>query len=303
MKKIVIAGGSGFLGKLLTRHFHEQGHEVLVLTRKKSEMSNVASQVSWDGECIGSWIAVLEEADVLINLCGKSVDCRYTEENKQLIYDTRLKPTSALGRAIQKCKTPPKLWINASSATIYRYAEDRDMDEETGEIGNGFSVGVCKKWEKSFYDTETSNTRKVALRIAIVLGESGGALTPLKNLVKVGLGGHQGMGHQYFSWIHEEDFVRAVEKIIFDSSLNGTFNLAAPKPILNRDFMREIRQIMKAPFGLPLPMWILEIGAKIIRTETELILKSRRVVPERLKLAGFEFKYPSAQEALADLLN
>ncbi|MEQ8808864.1 MAG: TIGR01777 family oxidoreductase, partial [Imperialibacter sp.] len=232
------------------------------------------------------------------NLNGKSVDCRYNEKNKQLIYDTRIEATDVLGQALRQLKNPPRVWINAASATIYRHALDRDMDEETGEIGHGFSVDVCRKWEQTFFGAEAPGTRKVALRTAIVLGREGGALQPLKNLAKIGFGGPQGKGNQYFSWLHENDFARIVDYVIENDSLSGVYNAAAPHPLTNREVMKALRKAANRPVGLPMPEWLLHFGAWLINTETELILKSRRVVPGRLLESGFKFQHSTIEEAL-----
>ena len=301
MKKIVIAGGTGFLGQLLSENFVKQDFEVVVLTRKHVEDQNGIRYVKWDGSSIGSWTRELEEADVLINLNGKSVDCRYTEANKQAIYDTRIQATYILGEAIKKCKVPPKLWINASSATIYGHVVDREMDEATGEIGEGFSVDVCKKWERTFFDFEMPNVRQVALRISIVLGASGGALIPLKRLAQFGLGGRQGDGKLYFSWVHEQDFVEVVKWVIQNESATGIYNVASPNPVPNAVFMKQLRQALKVPFGIPSPKWLLTIGARLIGTETELILKSRRVIPTRLKEEGYQFTFSTIAETLENV--
>lgn len=303
MKKIIIAGGTGFLGQVLVDYFVGHGHKLLVLSRAKQKSTSNVRFIQWDGENIGSWANEIEGADALINLCGKSVDCRYTDKNKQLIYDTRLKSTQVLGEAINHCEHPPKLWINSSSATIYRHAEDREMDEETGEFGTGFSVDVCQKWEKTFFEINNLGVRKVALRIAIVLGKNGGALKPLMEMTRMGFGGMQGNGQQYFSWIHETDFINAIQFILENDHLAGVYNIAAPNPLKNEQFMEMLRKELKIPLGIPLSRWMLELGAKIIRTETELILKSRRVVPFRLSQKGFKFKYPTIEEALSHLLN
>jgi len=303
MKRVVIAGGSGFLGKLLSQYFSDQDYEVVILSRKHQiDQGNIHYQ-KWDARSLGSWTHVLEGSEAVINLTGKSVDCRYTDANMQQIYDSRLDATNVLGVAIAQCKEPPKVWLNASSATIYRYAEDREMDEYTGEIGEGFSVDVCQKWEQVFSRSETPKTRKVALRIAIVIGKSGGALQPLINLVKMRVGGAQGNGRQFFSWIHEEDFVRAVKYLMNNSEASGVYNLAAPNPVRNRRFMKTLRRVMKVSFGFSLPKLLLEIGAIFIRTETELILKSRRVVPARLMKDGFEFRYHLLEQALESIIN
>lgn len=310
MKKIVIAGGTGFLGQLLSKHYATQGYNVVVLSRSvinedkgKGGNDENISFVKWDGETLDEWKNELDGASALINFCGKSVDCRYNASNMRLIYDTRLNSTEILGKAIESCENPPEVWINSSSATIYSHSEDRDMDEATGEIGTGFSVDVCQKWEKTFFVSTTSGTRKLALRIAIVLGRDAGAFQPLKNLARIGFGGKQGSGNQFFSWIHQDDFVNIVDYVINNRALSGVFNVSAPTPIKNMYFMRVLRRALKRPFGLPLPKWMLEIGAVLIQTETELILKSRRVVPDRLVKSGYRFEYPEVEDAVMDLVS
>ncbi|MEO9967445.1 MAG: TIGR01777 family oxidoreductase [Reichenbachiella sp.] len=301
MKKIIIAGGTGFLGQCLASHFTKQGHQVIILTRRTSARHNDIKYIQWDGTHLGTWCQSLDGAEMLINLAGKSVDCRYTESNKKKIYSSRLGATSILSQAILGLDRPPKLWINAASATIYRHAEDREMDEESGEIGDGFSVDVCQKWEDIFNNIDIPNTRKVILRTAIVLGKDGGALSPLKNLARLGIGGRQGSGKQYVSWLHEKDFVNIVDFIIENEGLSGVVNASSPNPITNRLFMKTLRGTLGIPFGINSPKWLLEIGALIIRTETELVLKSRRVVPKRLTDRGFRFSYPEIDKALAEL--
>ena len=300
--KIIIAGGSGFLGKVLSSHFVKKGYQVVVLTRQHQLDTEKVRYEKWDGRSLGPWARQLEGADALINLTGKSVDCRYTEPNKQLIYDSRIDATNVLGQAIERLSAPPPIWINASSATIYRHSLEKAMDEASGELGKGFSVDVCKKWERTFFESKTE-IRKVALRIAIVLGKEDGALKPLKDLARIGMGGKQGNGNQFFSWIHEEDFCNVVDFVIHDESLEGVLNVAAPAPITNKSIMKAIRRSIGVPFGFPLPKWILEIGALLIKTETELILKSRRVVPKRLLDLGFTFRYPEVHLALQDLIH
>lgn len=299
--KIILAGGSGFLGKLLTDHFIKQGCEVVILTRKASHVFNNVQYVNWDAKNQRDWIHHLEGADLVVNLNGKSVDCRYTTKNKQLIYATRRDATEALGKAILNCQQPPSCWINASSATIYRYSIDQAMDEYTGEIGEGFSVDVCKQWEKSFNKFELASTRKVIMRIGIVLGKHGGAIKPLKMLTRLGLGGKQGSGQQYMSLLHEIDFNNAVDFLFKNTEANGIYNVVSPNPITNKDFMHFLRKSLSIPFGMPLPEYLLKLGAFIINTETELIMKSRRVIPTRLLEEGFAFKFPAMEEALVDL--
>lgn len=303
MKKIIIAGGTGFLGKMLSDHFAEHNYEVVILSRREHKSVANISYVKWDGENLADWKNELEGANALINLCGKSVDCRYTASNKKSIYDTRLNATKVLGKAVEECENPPEIWINSSSATIYRHAEDRDMDEDTGELGTGFSVDVCKKWENAFFDAITPNTRKAALRIAIVLGKNGGALQPLRSLATIGFGGRQGNGSQYFSWIHEKDFINSVNFIVENDELSGVYNVAAPNPVKNVQFMSILRKALKIPFGVPMPKWMLEMGAMVIRTETELILKSRRVVPKKLIEEGYKFQFPNLETALSNLVH
>lgn len=296
--KIILAGGSGFIGRFLEKRFTQDGHTVNLLTRNpKSE-----NDIYWDGETAGGWVEQLNGADVLINMAGKSVDCRYTDENKQKIYDSRLKSTAILREAVSQCDNPPAVWLNSSTATIYRHAEDRPMNEETGEIGTGFSVDVATKWEQTFFGVNLPQTRRVSLRTAIVLGKEGGALVPLKRLVKFGLGGKQGSGKQMFSWIHEEDLYQSIVHIIKDKTLIGPINISAPNPLPNEEVMSILRRKMNTPIGLPSPKWLLKIGAVMIRTETELVLKSRWVVPTNLVTSGFEFKFESLNKALDDLI-
>ncbi|KQC00168.1 TIGR01777 family oxidoreductase [Pedobacter sp. Hv1] len=293
-KKVVIAGGTGFIGKYLAEEFCKLNYQVLIISRQNEH-------IHWNNE--KEMVNGLESADLLINLAGKSVDCRYNKKNKEEIIRSRTETTKLLGNAILKCKNPPKLWINSSTATIYRHATDQPMTESTGEIGNGFSVDVAKSWEQEFFSFELPDTRQVALRIAIVLGKNGGVMKPFTNLVCFGLGGKQGSGDQMFSWIHIEDLLGIILFLQLHEDLNGVFNCAAPNPIDNKTLMKCLRQTLGVKIGLPAPVWLLKIGAIMIRTETELILKSRWVVPEKLLKAGYDFKYQSINIALADILN
>ena len=301
-KKIIIAGGSGFLGKAIIKLFPDPHVQFIILGRGQNCTNRNVKHLQWDGKHVGDWLSEFEGADALINLTGRTVDCRYNEKNKKEILDSRINATECIGLAIRQCKTPPKLWINAASATIYRHAEDRDMDEDTGEIGKGFSVDVCKAWEKTFNEIETPATRKIILRIAIVLGKNAGVMVPMKNLVRLGLGGKMGNGKQYFSWIHEKDLVNLIHWLMTHEDLSGTFNCCAPHPLTNTELMKIFRKELKMPFGIPQPVWLLKFGAWLIRTETELILKSRRVVPKRLMEKGFRFEFTEAASALHDLI-
>lgn len=301
--KIVLAGGSGHLGKVLANYYKDKATEIVIFSRKaKAPQQNIRT-VKWDAQTKGDWAKELVNADILINLCGKNVNCRYTPENKAEIIASRVIPTELLGITIKQMTEPPKLWINMSSATIYRHAEDRPQDEETGEIGYGFSIEVCKAWEGAFDKYDTPNTRKVNIRMGIVLGREGSVFPRLLNLVKIGFGGKQGNGKQYIAWVHEHDAARSTEYFAEHEELSGTFNCTAPVPIKNAEMMATIRRLYGMPFGLPAPQWLLAIGAIVIGTEPELILKSRWVVPKRLLDAGFTFQYRTAEEAVGDILS
>lgn len=302
MKTIVIAGGTGFLGSCLTNFYSSKDYEIRVLSRQHRIDHDNIRYYKWDGKHSGYWVKALEGADVLINLNGKSVDCRYTEKNKQLIYDTRIDATVALGNALISCKQPPEVWINAASATIYRHSMDMGMTEQSGEMGTGFSVDVCKKWEAAFDSFNLPSVRKIKLRTGIVLGKNGGPFIPLKALAKVGLGGRQGSGNQYFSWLHENDFAHIIDFLFNNKSTSGIYNLTSPGLVSNAQLMKTIRAALGMPFGLPLGKHLLEVGALLIGTETELILKSRKVTPEKLLNAGYKFRFADINEAVKDLL-
>jgi len=301
--KIILAGGNGYLGGILAEYYKDLAHEVIILSRKALPVRNNVRTVVWDGKAEGRWIGEIDSADLLVNLCGKNVNCRYTKKNQEDIFASRNVPTRLLNQVVSKMEQPPKLWINATSATIYRHAEDHAQDEYTGEIGYGFSIDVCKQWEAAFFETETPQTRKVALRIGIVLGRHDSAFPRLLNLVKCGLGGRQGDGQQYMSWIHEQDVARSTEWILDHDSLDGVVNCTAPVAIKNELFMKILRQAWGIPFGLPSPQWLLEIGMLLIGSETELILKSRWVSPGRLLDSGFKFQFAEARHAIHDILS
>jgi uncharacterized protein (TIGR01777 family) len=313
--RIVMPGGSGQVGRVLARYFQERGHHVTVLTR--SPYTAPWQTVHWDGENPGPWVETLEGADVCINLAGRSVNCRYHDENRNKIYWSRIGTTFLLNRVIAGLESPPRVWLNASTATIYRHALDRPMDEASGEFGGNelitkrrrapdtwnFSIRVAMDWESAFFYTATPRTRKIAMRSAIVFVPApGSAFATLSNLVRVGLGGTQGNGRQFVSWIHETDFARAVEFLIDREEIDGPINIAAPHPLPNREFMEALRDAWEMPNGLPVPWPLLEIGTLLMRTESELVLKSRRVVPARLLQAGFNFHFPTWPEAAQDLV-
>ena len=295
--KIVIAGGSGFLGRALQQYFATASNEIIVINRAPRS----TNAIQWDGKNQDDWTSAINGADVLINLAGKSVDCRYTEANKNAISSSRIDSTQALQEAVTQASHKPAVWINASSATIYIHAATRQMNEYTGTIGDDFSMNVCKDWEAAFFKENIPGVRKVAIRTAIVLANEGGAYPKLKALTKAFLGGHQGDGQQMMSWIHIHDFCRAIEHIINDQEIDGPVNITAPGPLPNKEFMRLLREKYRRPFGLSQSRLLLELGAIFLRTEAELLLKSRNVYPEKLMLQGFRFKYPTIEQALQQL--
>ncbi|MGV3642563.1 MAG: TIGR01777 family oxidoreductase [Adhaeribacter sp.] len=302
-KKIVLAGGSGYLGRVLGEYYRPLAEEVIVLSRKDKAADGNIRTLVWDGRSEGNWAESLEGADMLVNLCGKNVNCRYTRANQAAIINSRVVPTTLLGKVIGGLAHPPKLWINVTSATIYRHAEDRPQDEDTGDIGYGFSVEVCRRWEEAFFEANTPNTRKVALRMGIVLGRQDAAFPRLLNLVRCGLGGRQGDGQQYVSWVHEQDAARCTEWLLRHGQLQGVVNCTAPEPVKNTELMADIRRAWGMPWGLPTPAWLLALGARIIGTETELILKSRWVLPRRLLDSGYTFQFSQARHAVNDLIS
>jgi uncharacterized protein (TIGR01777 family) len=307
--KIVISGGSGQVGRLLARRMHADRHEVVVLSRKRAE--TLWRTVGWDARTLGDWKQELEGADAVINLTGRSVNCRYNAANRQAILDSRVQSTRIIGAAITGAQCPPRVWLQASTATIYSHRYDAPNDEKTGLLGGAepnapdtwrFSIDVARAWERALEEAQTPQTRKVALRSAMTMtADREGIFDTVLRLVRFGLGGRAGDGRQYVSWIHGEDFVRAIYWLIEHDSVAGPVNLSAPHPLPNAEFMRAIRQAWGIPFGLPTPKWMLEIGAVFLKTETELILKSRRVVPKRLLEAGFPFQFPTWPEAAQDL--
>ena len=307
--KIVIPGGSGQVGTVLARAFHKRGDEVVVLSRKP--IKTAWRYVQWDGETLGDWVSEIEGADALINLAGQSVNCRYNDHNRRFIKDSRLKSTKVIGEAIVQAWKPPRVWLQASTATIYAHRYEAPNDEATGIIGGSepnapdtwrFSIDVATSWERALKESPTPNTRRIAMRTAIVMHpDTGSPFDILLRLVRFGLGGQAGDGRQYMSWIHDHDLVRAVLWLIEHDELEGPVNLASPNPLTNAEFMRALRSAWGMPFGLPATEWMLELGAFILQSETELILKSRRVVPTKLLQSGFSFEFPTWPEAAREL--
>jgi uncharacterized protein (TIGR01777 family) len=296
VSRIVIAGASGFMGSYFAKRFREDGFEVVTVGRSGSD-------VTWGDTA--ALEAAIDGAELLLNLAGKSVNCRYNDRNKAAIFSSRLLTTGELGRAVESVANPPKLWLNSSTATIYRHADDRPQTDEDGQIGEGFSVNVATAWEREFFAHHRDGVRQVALRMAIVLGD-GSALSPLLALARVGLGGPQVGGKtlggaQKFSWIHIDDVYRAIRFIHSDTDLDGHVNISSPNPVNNRELMATIRRIVGAPFGFTLYRWMLEFGSFLIKSETELLLKSRWVVPTTLLAEGFEFEHPQLEEAIRDI--
>lgn len=307
--KIIIPGGSGQVGSILARAFHGEGHEVVVLSR--SPRAAPWKTLAWDAATRGDWWAQIDGAEVVINLAGRSVNCRYHAANRREIMQSRVDSTRSVGDAIAAAKNPPRVWLQAGTATIYAHRYDAANDEATGILGGDepgapdtwrFSIEVARAWERALDEARTPHTRKVILRSAMTMSpDPGGVFATLLGLTRRGLGGTVGDGRQFMSWIHEEDFIRAVRWLIARDDLAGPVNLAAPHPLPNADFMRALREAARVPFGLPAPEWLLEIGVRLLRTESELVLKSRRVVPTRLLDSGFTFHFPTWPEAARDL--
>ncbi|NJN17036.1 MAG: TIGR01777 family protein [Oscillochloris sp.] len=307
--KIVIPGGSGQVGTLLARHWQQAGHEVVILSRVPRQAP--WRTVAWDAEQPGDWVAEIDGADVVINLAGRTVNCRYTTKHRRQIYQSRVRSTEIVGRAIAQARRPPPLWLQASTATIYGHRYDAPNDEATGIIGGStpdapehwrFSVEVARSWEVIAERTAPASTRLVLLRSAMIMSpDRGGIFDTLLWLVRLGLGGPAGNGRQYVSWLHDRDFVRAIDWLIAHKELAGAVNLAAPNPLPYKDFMRILRRAWGMPIGLPATRWMVEIGAWLMRTESELALKSRRVIPGRITNAGFNFDFADWEAAAQDL--
>lgn len=302
-KKIVLAGGSGFLGQSLRQYFEDKAWQVVILTRNPRRPGDVL----WDAAVPGPWQKELEGAAAIANLTGRSVDCRYTARNRNEILESRVNSTEILGKVIGQCRRPPPVWLNAGTATIYKHTFGEPWDEDgeceaVAEAKDAFSVQVAMAWERALDQANTPRTRKVALRMAMVLGHGNNSVFPvLRRLVRLGLGGAMAGGAQYVSWIHHTDFCRAADWLIEHEDFAGPVNIVSPNPLPNGEMMETLRNMYRVPIGLPAPAWLLEIGAFFLRTETELIIKSRRVIPGRLLKSGFEFRFPTIQPAFENL--
>lgn len=295
MAKVILAGGSGFIGHYLRNKFTSAGHQVLIISRDKAE-----GHISWNDP--KALLEALEQSWLLINLAGKSVNCRHTDANKKAILESRTHTTATLNELVRQCTQPPQFWFNASGAAYYKDSEDKIMTETDYEPGTSFMAEVSVQWEQALFAHEMYHTKRIAMRTAIVLGKGGGPLKPLSTLARLGLGGTQGSGRQIVSWIHIEDYYRAICFLADKGDMEGPVNFSAPEPVRNKIFMKILRKAVQMPLGLPAPAFAIGIGARIIGTERELLLASSNVVSERLKHAGFRFSYPNLPAALNDLL-
>lgn len=304
MKKIVLFAANGFIGESIIEYVktNQKEYQIVAVSRKPmTQLPEGYKHVMWDGKTIGSWAKELEGADLVINLAGKSVNCRYTSKNKAAIFASRLDTTRIIGEAIQDCMEKPACWINIASATIYEHSLEHPNTEENGIIGKGFSVNVCKAWEKEFFAFKDIPTKQILLRSTIVLGKSGGVYPVLKKLTRRGLGGKMGPGNQLISWIHIQDFCRALFYTAEKGQTGSIYNLGAPHPVRNYIFQKELRNSLGISYFINQAVWMLKLGAVLIGTETELILKSRYVLPEKLILENFQFEFPTIQSCLKNL--
>lgn len=300
---VVIFGANGFIGRYLCRHFARLGREVVAVGRQREGWSGDGMFLEWDGKTLGPWALALEGAGLVINLAGRSVNCRYTEENRKEIMESRVAATRVIGEAIAKCEEPPAVWMNAGTATLYRHAEDQPQDEWSGEPGTGFSVEVAQRWEQEFFAAKVAGqTRKLALRIGMVMAnEADTVFDVLGGLVHRGLGGRMGNGRQRVSWIHMDDLLEIITRLEADHFADGVFNVTAPNAPTNAEMMQSFREMVGMPIGLPAANWMLKLGATVMGTETELVLKSRWVKPGRLMDEGFRWRWPAFGDALMNL--
>jgi len=300
-KKIILAGGSGFIGSYLSKRFLEKGHQVVVFSREKSKTENNISYVNWDGKNLSNWKNELENSFLLINLCGKTVAVRHNTKNKKEILYSRTESTKVLNQAVSECENPPKYWFNSSGATIYKTSFIQKRDEYFSEVEQEFLTEVILEWERELFKNPNQKTIKLAMRTPVVFGKNGETFNKLNNLAKFGLGGKQGSGKQIMSWIHIEDFARIIDFAV-EKNIEGIINMTSPNPITNDEMMKNFRKINHIKFGFPTSEFLLKIGAKIIGVEPDFVLKSYYVVSKRLEENGFEFKFPTIDKALEDLL-
>lgn len=292
MKKVVIAGGTGFIGNYIAKRFKEDGYHVLIVSR-------APGHVSWNPLELEK---AIDNSELVINLSGKSVNCKHNPENRKVLLNSRIEPTIWIGNAVQACVNPPKVWINASATGIYKPSEVHPSAENETDLGTHFLAQLVHEWEKTFFGFQLPNTRQIALRTSVVLGKNGGALKPLVSLSKFGLGGKQASGKQKISWIHIEDYYRILLFLVEYPTLSGVINATSPYPISNKSFMHAIRQTLHVPIGIPAPKFAIQLGAKLIDTEPSLLLDSSYIVPQRLLGAGFHFTYSKLKKALSNLL-
>lgn len=298
--KVIIAGGTGFIGRYLSHYFAQKGYEVVILSRKESASKNNIRYVQWNGKTLSDWCAELENSDLLINLSGTSVAVRHNEKNKKQIYDSRILSTQVLNQAVSNCENPPKYWFNSSGASVYKASFTESRDENYTEWEKEFLTEVVLAWEDEFFKNPNPKVKKVALRTSVVLGKSGDTYEKLNLLSKIALGGKQGSGQQIMSWIHIEDFARIIEFCV-QSNLVGIINMAAPNPVTNQKMMQTFRKVNRMPIGIPAPEFLIRIGTRIIGIEPDFVLKSYNVISKRLSENGFVFKFPTIEKALENL--
>ena len=300
MKRVVLAGGSGFIGRALAVHLRRCGYEVVVLTRGQSTAADGVTFVNWDGRTVGEWARYLDGAEAVVNLAGRNVNCRYNAKNRCEIRQSRIDAVRAVGEAIAACATPPRVLIQSSTTAMYIQTDDAILDE-SARPASGFSPDTAVLWEEAFHSVPTPRTRRVLLRISFVLGRGGGALVTLARLARWFLGGQAGSGRQWISWIHVEDLCRIVQRAIENENVSDLYHATSPNPVRNRDFMRELRRVLHRPWSPRAPKWAVHLGCFVMRTEAELALRGRRCVPRRLLEEGFEFRYPEHRGALKEI--
>jgi uncharacterized protein (TIGR01777 family) len=303
MKKIILPGGTGFLGTALARELIARDYEVVILTRRQCRLSDTelarVRHVPWDAKTLGPWARELEGAEAVVNFTGRNVNCRYDARNRRAILESRVDSVRVLNEAILACAAPPKTFVQAATLAILGDAGDEPKDD-AAPPGVGFSPDVAKAWERAFYETPTPGTRKVLLRISFALAANGGALRTLAALTRCFLGGTVGRGSQYVSWVHLADLCRVIVWAIENHRAAGTYNATAPNPVTNATFMRELRRALRRPWSPPAPAWAVRLGCVILRTEPELALWGRRGIPKRLLEEGFTFRFTDVRAALEE---